>query len=637
MLTRDAALIAAVRAAIDAEHRVTVVAGDAALIDHLMASPLRAALIDCAATAQPIAQVTERLLAQFPDLVLVVAGTAGDQGALAAQITDGRVFRFLHKPVSAQRVKLFIESAFRRSDVVPSQWPATPAPAGTRAGRARVPLIAGGLAVAALAAAAIWWATRDTPAAPHDRATANRTASAPAPAPAPASAAVLADLERADAALARGALLAPPGESAADLYRQALTRSPGNARAIAGLDAVVDRIVGDAEQAIAAGRIDEAAGLVDRARGVRADHPRVAYLATQIAKERERVVLAAARQAAASGNLDRAISVLDSGQAGGSELIGAARRELRQREIDARIASLLALAAERVQSGALLEPAGDSARFYIESVRALAPDHPDLPAAADTLRAALTGEARRAIATGDFAAAERWVAAAEANQVARAGITALRHELQAARITRRADDLATLATRFDESLRRKQLLEPPADSARALYLAMRAVDAEHPSTLAARDALGRELLAASRGALARADADGAERYVAGAEAIGLADIDVSNAKRDIATLRAQERAAATVVSAGRLTRTRTVEPRYPADARAGGITGWVDLEFIVAPDGSVADVRVTGASPPGVFDDSAQDALARWRFEPVMRNGVAVSQRARLRVRFDLE
>ncbi len=276
VLTRDAALIAAVRAAIDAEHRVTVVAGDAALIDHLMASPLRAALIDCAATAQPIAQVTERLLAQFPDLVLVVAGTAGDQGALAAQITDGRVFRFLHKPVSAQRVKLFIESAFRRSDVVPSQWPATPAPAGTRAGRARVPLIAGGLAVAALAAAAIWWATRDTPAAPHDRATANRTASAPAPAPAPASAAVLADLERADAALARGALLAPPGESAADLYRQALTRSPGNTRAIAGLDAVVDRIVGDAEQAIAAGRIDEAAGLVDRARGVRADHPRVA-------------------------------------------------------------------------------------------------------------------------------------------------------------------------------------------------------------------------------------------------------------------------------------------------------------------------------------------------------------------------
>ncbi len=633
VLTRDAGLLAAVRAATGADHRVAIVTSDAALIDQLMASPLRAVLIDCAAIAQPIAQVTERLLTQFPDLVLIVAGTASDQAALAAQITDGRVYRFLHKPVSAQRVKLFIEAAFRRSDIAAPQWPPTPAPARTRAGGSRVPFVAGGVAIAALAAVAIWWATRDTQPVPNARVTADRAALAPAP----VSPAVLAVLTRADAALASGALVAPPGESAAELYRQALAQAPGNTRAIAGLDAIVDRIVGDAEQAISDGRIDEAARLVDIARGVRADHPRVAYLATRIDKERERAVLTAARQAAASGNLDRAMSVLDSGPAAGSELIGATRRELQQREVDARVASLLALADERMKSGALLEPAGDSARYYIESVRALAPDHAGLAPAEEALRAALTGAARQAISTGDFTAAEHWISAAEASQVARPETTALRRELQAAQITRRSDDLAALAARFGERLQRQQLLEPAADSARAAYLAMRAIDPGHPSTLAARDALGRELLAASRSALARADADGAERYVAEAEAIGIPGSEISNAKRDIATLRAEERAATTVVSAGRLKRTRTVEPRYPADARARGITGWVDLEFTVTPKGSVTDLRVTGASPPAVFDESAQESVARWRFEPVLRNGVAVAQRARLRVRFDLE
>ncbi|MGE0582647.1 MAG: energy transducer TonB [Steroidobacteraceae bacterium] len=634
-LTQDALLIEALRAAVDARHRITIVATDGALTDHLLASQTRAVLIDSAACHQPIAQLTGRLKAQFPDLVLVVAGTSTDQGSLASQITDGRVYRFLHKPVSAQRVKLFVESAFRRSDTAPAPA-SSPPPARAAGGRSRLPLIAG--VVAALAAGAVWWfASDDAPPAAKARGTPTTTPSAPAPAPADLDPATRAVLERADAALARGSLVAPPGDSAADLYREVLTKAPDNARAAAGLDQVVDRLLGAAEKSIVTERLDDATRLVGFARSVRPDHPRVAFLTTQIGKERERQLLAAARQAAAGGDLDRAIAVLEGGSATGSELLGAAKRELQQREAEQEAANFLAQAIARTKSGALLEPAQDNARFYLESARALAPRSAALAPVEQALRAALAAAAGQAIAAGDFAAAERWIVASGENGAAPEDLTNLRRELQRARIDSRSAALTALGEQLDDRLRRGLLVEPANDSARSFYLRMRAADPQHPATLAARDALGKEMLAESRIALARSDLAGAEQWVAQAEAIGIAGPETLNARRDIATLRARVDQTTEVVPVGRLKVVRRVEPRYPPDAQARGEAGWVELEFTVTPGGTVGDVRVVDASAAGVFDEAASDALARWRFKPVERNGVAVPQRARLRIRFDLQ
>ncbi len=609
-LTRDAALVEALRAAVDPEHPFIVVASDTALTEHLLASHTRAALIDSAACPQAIALLTERLKTQFPDLVLVVAGTATDQGQLAAQITDGRVFRFLHKPVSAQRVKLFVESAFRRSDAAPHVLAPAPVPAPSRtrsaAGPARTPLVAGGFALAIVAAVAIWWFVRDDPSSPAAASQTTRPAAAqvaPASAPSDSDAASQATLER----------------------------------AAAGLDNVVDRLLGDAEKAIVAERLDEASRLVDSARAVRADHPRVAFLATQIGKERERLLLAAARQAAASGNLERAIAVLESGSAGGSELIGAAKRELQQQEIDGQAAAFLALADARVKAGALLEPAQDNARFYIESARALAPRHAGLQAAEQALQEALPGAVGRAIAAGDFATAGRWIDAGEEIGLTRTDLGNLRRDLQSAQIEHKANALSALAQQFGDRLRQHQLVEPATDSARAFYMQMREVDPQHPATLAARDALGKEMLAESRAALARADVAGAGRWITQAEALGLSGLEVTNARRDIATQEARASRAASIVPVSQLTRVRMIEPRYPDAARAQGQTGWVDLEFTVTPAGTVSEVQVVGASPAGVFDRAATEALERWRFKPVEQDGVAVPQRSKLRIRFDLE
>jgi TonB family protein len=329
--------------------------------------------------------------------------------------------------------------------------------------------------------------------------------------------------------------------------------------------------------------------------------------------------------------------VLESGSATGSELIGAAKRELQQQEIEKQVGGFLALAMARIGSGALLEPAQDNARFYIESARALAPQDAGLPPAVASLRAAISAAAGTAVGAGDLAAAERWIAAGEESGMARAELADLRRALQSARITQQAASLAALGRQFNDRLRQNRLLDPVADSARALYLRMRDTDAQSPATIEARDALGREMIAESRIALARADLEGSERWVAEAEAIGFSATETTNAKRDIATQRAREDRANEVAPVSRLALLRMVEPEYPAEAQSRGQAGWVDLEFTLTTRGTVGEVRVIDASPAGVFDKAATEALARWRFKPVERDGVAVTQRAKLRIRFDLK
>ena len=41
-------------------------------------------------------------------------------------------------------------------------------------------------------------------------------------------------------------------------------------------------------------------------------------------------------------------------------------------------------------------------------------------------------------------------------------------------------------------------------------------------------------------------------------------------------------------------------------------------------------------SVPGVFEEAASAALAKWRYKPVVHDGKIVEQRARIRMRFAL-
>jgi protein TonB len=59
-----------------------------------------------------------------------------------------------------------------------------------------------------------------------------------------------------------------------------------------------------------------------------------------------------------------------------------------------------------------------------------------------------------------------------------------------------------------------------------------------------------------------------------------------------------------------------VDPQYPRRALARKIEGTVIVGFTINPDGSTAELEVLDARPAGVFDRSALEAVARWRFAP---------------------
>lgn len=67
-------------------------------------------------------------------------------------------------------------------------------------------------------------------------------------------------------------------------------------------------------------------------------------------------------------------------------------------------------------------------------------------------------------------------------------------------------------------------------------------------------------------------------------------------------------------------------PGYPQQALNRDIEGRVILAITIMPDGSVRDVRVVEARPPGYFERAAVSAVQRWRYRPsnVIRTNVIV-------------
>lgn len=59
---------------------------------------------------------------------------------------------------------------------------------------------------------------------------------------------------------------------------------------------------------------------------------------------------------------------------------------------------------------------------------------------------------------------------------------------------------------------------------------------------------------------------------------------------------------------------RVVQPQYPTEALKARVTGKVDLDFRIAADGSVRDIRVLHSQPSGVFEQASIAALKQWHF-----------------------
>ena len=81
-----------------------------------------------------------------------------------------------------------------------------------------------------------------------------------------------------------------------------------------------------------------------------------------------------------------------------------------------------------------------------------------------------------------------------------------------------------------------------------------------------------------------------------------------------------------------------VPPQYPRRAAERGIEGCVLLEYTVTPLGAVSEPVVVQANPPGIFDRAAIRAALRYKYKPLIRDGVAVAvEGVRQRITFILE
>ena len=60
---------------------------------------------------------------------------------------------------------------------------------------------------------------------------------------------------------------------------------------------------------------------------------------------------------------------------------------------------------------------------------------------------------------------------------------------------------------------------------------------------------------------------------------------------------------------------KTVAPEYPRGAERRKIEGYVVLQYTITEKGKVENVSVVEASPEGIFEDAATNAIAKWKFE----------------------
>ena len=82
------------------------------------------------------------------------------------------------------------------------------------------------------------------------------------------------------------------------------------------------------------------------------------------------------------------------------------------------------------------------------------------------------------------------------------------------------------------------------------------------------------------------------------------------------------------------TRIEYVRPEYPQNARTAKVQGVVVLEVEIDRDGHVCSARVLRSIP--LLDQSAIDAVLRWRFTPARVNDIAVPAIMTLTVNFTL-
>jgi TonB family protein len=594
----DEAFLQTLREAVGTARRIWHVLSADKVCDLLLAGQVGILVLDVQALAEDVSVFVAQIKRQFPDLVLVVAGNRETETVLANLISAGTVYRFIHKPMSPGRAKLFADAAVRKYVEQRKRVPAAPLAPGAGSQRSLKAAAGAALLAAGIGAWALYHRAPVHDAPPHAAAV---DGSAPEPSP----------LARSDPGTVMNRPTAPVDDNAIEKYLEALARNPTDVEARAGLAEIQERLWTKAENALLEERLDEAAAAIDAARKAGVDGGRVALLTARLAKSHERLRTATAR-----------LRVPDDvrPEAGPDT---------------ARRAELLGLAEARIKEGHLIDPENDSARFYIREALRIDPSSNAVQGARQSLAAALLAGARADLDRHDFEHASHLLDAAD-GVGAPSNVENARQLLTAARRQADTDTWDQLLRIGRERLQQDRLVEPATDSAKYYLMSLRGMNPGYAGLASAFQDLGARLVASARRALDLKQYDAARNWLAEAAAVGYSSADSGNASRDLEAAVNQQKFLVDVVAANDLDLIKSVKPVYPAKAEAKQTEGWVELDFTVAESGEVRDIAVHAANPPGVFESAAVNALSQWRYKPVLKDARPAAQRSRIRIRFTL-
>ncbi|HEX4387357.1 MAG TPA: energy transducer TonB [Steroidobacteraceae bacterium] len=589
-------------------------------------------------------------LARAPRAVVLVFAEASAEKQVGAALKGSKVFAVLPTPVDARKTQAVLEGAIAEAQAARSggSAPRTAAadadmtigafrPASAEAGttrpagdgKSRLLLIAAAVAALGAAGGAYWYFSHgSSQPAPAPVATAPTPATAPAhqveeaapPAPVTTETSLVHGkvdelLEKARLAMHERRFTEPAGDNALLYYRSAVAADAANGEAQDGLQRVAGVLGGRFEEALAAARFEEAAQTLANFKLASPADPRGAQFELHLYSQE-------LARALADANLERAAVIVRQAQQSGvvpADVLGKWRTDITRRAEDAKVTHLAGLVQDRIHDGRLVD-GDDSAKSYLAQLVAAAPASAATVHAQRDLIAACLKKARDAALAKNGAEQERWLAEARSAGAKSADILAFQKDLTGSRQkAAQAESERNLAL-ARERLRDGRLTDPAQDSA-AFYLAqLQAADPANAALAEASHELSGKLLERARGAAG--SGRGADADLAQAKRWGASDKDIAavqalqgqpkNAGADPATLLAS------------LKRLRASPPDYPDNAFNQHISGSVTVQFTVDGNGDTRDIRVIEATPPGVFDRAAINAVKHWRYAPPVVNGAPV-------------
>ena len=409
-------------------------------------------------------------------------------------------------------------------------------------------------------------------------------------------------LDSARAAMRERRYTDPEQRNAYTYYRSVLAQEPRNGEAREGLDRIAIVLQERVQSSLEQQRWEEARRTLAQLRTIRPDDPAVAALEATLQEGRARW----------QADIDRRQAAERSDQ----------------------LADLVSL---RIRQGKLLEPANDSARYYLAQLRRMPGDGPRAETATTELQQAYLGKLREALAKSQRAEAERWKAAARALGVSATELTAVQRDVAArAVVTESRQEGTRIAQLVQQRIADGRLLEPAGDSAVFHLEALRALDPAAQIVASNERALSAKLVEQARFALAEQRLDDARAHAAAARRLAVDTEGVAALERDIANAGASASATG-VRPTPRLVRTRYVAPEYPPTAFKQGLAGSVRLRLSVNAEGQVSEAMVVQATPAGIFDTAAVNAARKWRFKPIGPKGSDVHATATVDMLFKPE